>query len=130
MSEPPQEPLPEMEGAAEADLIQNRTNNLNRFRELAVKSHALHFLAKCLRPLPEKWHGLKDVERRYRERHLDLAVNPESRGVFEKRAAIVRFIRSFLDARGYLEVETPMMQPIPGGALARPFKTHHNTLDL
>jgi len=233
MSEPPQEPSPEKEGAAQADLIQNRTNNLNRIRELAdvypfsypvtdtvsdvvgrhastagedleklaaavrtagrilaqrnqgkagfldlsdgtsrlqvyvrkdvvgenawelfraldlgdwigvegvvfrtrtgelsVKARALTFLAKCLRPLPEKWHGLKDVERRYRERHLDLAVNPESRLVFEKRAAIVRFIRRFLDARGYLEVETPMMQPIPGGALARPFKTHHNALDL
>jgi lysyl-tRNA synthetase, class II len=90
----------------------------------------LTFLSKCLRPLPEKWHGLRDVERRYRERHLDLAVNSESRAVFEKRAEIIRFLRTFLDARGYLEVETPMMQPIPGGALARPFVTHHNALDL
>ena len=98
--------------------------------ELSVKARTLTFLAKCLRPLPEKWHGLKDVELRYRQRYLDLAVNPESRAVFETRAAIVRAIRRFLDARGYLEVETPMMHSIAGGALARPFKTHHNALDL
>jgi lysyl-tRNA synthetase class 2 len=108
----------------EGEVFRTRTG------ELSVKARHLTFLAKCLRPLPEKWHGLKDVERRYRERHLDLAVNPESRAVFEKRAAIIRFLRNFLDARGYLEVETPMMQPIPGGALARPFVTHHNALDL
>ena len=101
-----------------------------RTGQLSVKARGLTFLSKCLRPLPEKWHGLKDVERRYRERHLDLAVNPDSRAVFEKRAEIIRFLREFLDARGYLEVETPMMQPIPGGALARPFVTHHNALDL
>jgi lysyl-tRNA synthetase class 2 len=101
-----------------------------RTGELTVKARRLTFLAKCLRPLPEKWHGLKDVERRYRERHLDLAVNPESRAVFERRAAIIRYVRQFLDSRGYLEVETPMMQPVPGGALARPFVTHHNALDL
>src|SRR5512143_2136670 len=101
-----------------------------RTGELSVKAHELTFLAKCLRPLPEKWHGLRDVERRYRQRYLDLAVNPESRLVFETRAAIVRYIRRFLDERGLLEVETPMMQPIAGGALARPFKTHHNTLDI
>jgi len=101
-----------------------------RTGQLSVKARRLTFLSKCLRPLPEKWHGLRDVERRYRERHLDLAVNPESRAVFEKRAEIIRFLRSFLDARGYLEVETPMMQPIPGGARARPFVTHHNALDL
>ncbi|HEX9287104.1 MAG TPA: lysine--tRNA ligase, partial [Thermoanaerobaculia bacterium] len=108
----------------EGEIFRTRTG------ELSVKARQVTFLAKCLRPLPEKWHGLKDVERRYRERHLDLAVNPESRAIFEKRAAIIRFLRNFLDARGYLEVETPMMQPVPGGALARPFVTHHNALDL
>jgi len=98
--------------------------------QLSLKARELTFLAKCLRPLPEKWHGLRDVERRYRQRYLDLAVNPESREVFEKRTAMIRFLRRFLDERGYLEVETPMMQPLPGGALARPFLTHHNTFDL
>ncbi len=108
----------------EGEVFRTRTG------ELSIKARTLTFLAKCFRPLPEKWHGLKDVERRYRQRYLDLAVNPESREVFERRAAIVRFIRSFLDGRGYLEVETPMMQPLAGGAAARPFRTHHNALDL
>jgi lysyl-tRNA synthetase, class II len=108
----------------EGEIFRTRTG------ELSVKTRSLTFLAKSLRPLPEKWHGLKDVERRYRQRYLDLAVNPESREVFERRASIVRQVRRFLDERGFLEVETPMMQPLAGGAVARPFVTHHNTLDM
>jgi lysyl-tRNA synthetase class 2 len=98
--------------------------------ELTIWASRVHFLAKCLLPMPEKWHGLTDVETRYRQRYLDLIVNPRSRRVFETRARIVAAIRRFLNDRGFLEVETPMMQPIAGGALARPFTTHHNTLDL
>src|SRR5271157_439430 len=101
-----------------------------RMGELSVHAEGLMFLAKALLPLPEKWHGLTDVEIRYRQRYLDLMVNPEVRRVFEKRARIVRAVREFLESEGYLEVETPMMQPLPGGALARPFVTHHNTLDI
>src|SRR5207248_875538 len=101
-----------------------------RTGELTLAVEAFTFLAKSLRPLPEKWHGLKDVETRYRQRYVDLIVNPEAREVFQLRARIVKFLRAFLDARGFLEVETPMMQPIPCGAIARPFKTHHNALDM
>jgi len=106
------------------EMFRTRTGELT----VAVKTFA--FLAKSLRPLPEKWHGLKDVETRYRQRYVDLIVNAEAREIFSMRARLVRGIRAFLDARGFLEVETPMMQPIPGGAIARPFKTHHNALDL
>jgi lysyl-tRNA synthetase class 2 len=101
-----------------------------RTGELTVGVDSWQFLTKSLRPLPEKWHGLKDVETRYRQRYVDLIVNEEARGLFQLRARLVKAIRDFLDARGFLEVETPMMQPIPGGAIARPFRTHHNTLGI
>ena len=106
------------------DLMRTRTG------ELTVAVKAFTFLAKSLRPLPEKWHGLRDVETRYRQRYVDLVVNEDSRRIFRLRSKIIQAIRAFLDARGFLEVETPMMQPIPGGAIARPFKTHHNALDM
>jgi lysyl-tRNA synthetase class 2 len=101
-----------------------------RTGELTVLCESFTFLAKALHPLPEKWHGLQDVELRYRRRYLDLIMNPEVGEVFRLRSAIVGHIRRFFDSRGYVEVETPMMHPIPGGALARPFKTFHNALGL
>ena len=97
--------------------------------ELSVRASELVLLTKSLQPLPEKFHGLSDQETRYRQRYVDLIVTEESREVFRRRAETVKFIRSYLDAMDFLEVETPMMQPIPGGAVARPFITHHNALD-
>ncbi len=101
-----------------------------RTDEFTIWASGLTFLSKCLVPLPEKWHGLQDVEIRYRQRYLDLIVNPDSRRVFVARSATLAALRAFLDARGYLEVETPMMQVLAGGALARPFVTHHFALDM
>ncbi len=101
-----------------------------RTKELTLDAQGLRLLTKCLRPLPEKWHGLADVEARYRQRYVDLMVNPEVRRAFEKRSQIIRLVRRFFEERDFLEVETPMMQAIPGGAAARPFVTHHNALDM
>lgn len=98
--------------------------------ETTVRAERVELLSKALRPPPEKWHGLTDVETRYRQRYADLAVNEEVRAVFRTRAAIVRALREFLDGRGFLEVETPVLQPLYGGAAARPFITHHNALDM
>jgi lysyl-tRNA synthetase, class II len=101
-----------------------------RTGELSLHVGELRLLAKSLRPLPEKWHGLTDQETRYRRRYVDLIVNPEVRQTFVRRTEVIRGIRRFLDERGFLEVETPMMHHIPGGASARPFVTHHNALDI
>jgi len=109
---------------AEGALFRTKTG------ELSVRAERITLIAKSLRPLPDKWHGIADTELRYRRRYVDLIVNEQSRRVFEMRSAIVRYLRAFLDSRGFLEVETPMLHPIPGGAAARPFKTHHNALDV
>ncbi len=101
-----------------------------RTGELSVHAEDLDFLSKIMLPLPEKWHGLEDVETRYRQRYVDLIANPEVRKVFVTRSRIIRSLRQQLDERGFLEVETPMMQPLYGGAAARPFVTHHKTLDM
>jgi lysyl-tRNA synthetase class 2 len=101
-----------------------------RTGEITVKAQALDLLAKALRPMPDSWHGLRDVETRYRQRYADLFMNPEVREVFRRRSRAVTAVRRFLDARGYLEVETPVLQPLYGGAFARPFLTHHHALDL
>ncbi|MYL65919.1 lysine--tRNA ligase [Bacillus hwajinpoensis] len=98
--------------------------------ELSVKVNDLHLLSKSLRPLPDKFHGLKDVEQRYRQRYLDLIMSPESKETFIARSRIIQSMRRYLDDQGFLEVETPMMHSIPGGASARPFVTHHNALDM
>jgi lysyl-tRNA synthetase class 2 len=109
---------------AEGTLFRTRTG------ELSVRAASLRLLTKSLRPLPDKWHGIADTEIRYRQRYVDLIVNEHSRRVFETRSRIVRYLRDYLDSMGFLEVETPMLQSIPGGAAARPFKTHHNALDM
>lgn len=98
--------------------------------EPTLKVASLTVLSKALRPLPEKWHGLQDVEARYRQRYLDLLTNEHSRAIFEKRIVILREMRRFLEDRGFMEVETPMLQAVPGGAAAEPFRTHHNALGL
>jgi lysyl-tRNA synthetase, class II len=125
---------PQYEEFKSADVgdILGATGELFRTKtgELSVRVTSLRTLVKSLRPLPDKWHGIADVDMRYRQRYLDLIMTEASREVFRTRARIVRYLRDFLDALDFLEVETPMMQPIPGGAAARPFVTHYNALDI
>ncbi len=109
---------------AEGTLFRTKTG------ELSVRAERVRLITKSLRPLPDKWHGLADTETRYRQRYVDLIVNEQSREVFKTRTRIIRYLRDYLDALGFLEVETPMMQTIPGGAAAKPFVTHHNALDM
>ncbi len=108
----------------EGDLFRTKTG------ELTINAGKITLLSKSMRPLPEKYHGLKDVETRYRQRYIDLLVNPRAKEIFVARTMIVKHLRDFLDHQGFMEVETPMMQSIPGGATARPFQTHHNALDM
>jgi len=98
--------------------------------ELTVEVDEIRLLSKSVRPLPEKWHGLTDIETRYRQRHLDLIVNPKVKDLFHKRSHIIQLIRDFMHKNDFLEVETPMMHPMAGGAMAKPFKTYHNTLGM
>lgn len=98
--------------------------------ELSVQARSIVMISKSLRPLPDKWHGLSDVETRYRQRYVDLIVTPSSRETFRKRVEIIRLVREYLNAQDFMEVETPMMQPVPGGATAKPFQTYHNALDM
>src|SRR4029079_1667982 len=112
-----------------ADFIGVRGNLFTtKTGEISVKLSSFVILAKALRPPPAKWHGLADTEIRYRQRYLDLMANPDVKDVFLMRSEVIREIRNFLHTRGFVEVETPMMQSIPGGAAAQPFKTHHNAL--
>ena len=104
-------------------LFRTKTN------ELTLEAQSLRLMAKSIHPLPEKWHGLTDIETRYRQRHLDLIANPAVKEIFIRRSLIIKLMRQFMDRHDFLEVETPMMQPKAGGAVARPFKTHHNALD-
>ena len=106
------------------NIVKTKTN------ELTIDVDDLKLLSKAIRPLPEKWHGLTDIETRYRQRHLDLIVNPQVKEVFSRRSKIIQLLRRFMEERDFLEVETPMMQPRAGGAMARPFKTHHNALGM
>jgi lysyl-tRNA synthetase class 2 len=110
--------------AAEGRIFKTKTD------ELTILAERVKLLTKSLRPLPEKWHGLKDIEERYRKRYLDLIVNEKSRKVFEERASIIEYIRNYFRARDFMEVETPMMQVLPGGAVAKPFMTHHNAMGM